>query len=242
MQLYKTTHETDWRRVQWVHDTSHETRGSYAYDTEAFNQAAEDHESEGLNNGTLVVLGAIVQTKCLPCGMWQDQDSLWGIVVKVNEDLEAYGTECLNIPDKPETEPDPDCEESPSGDTERRQIPLSDRAMDYVESARQTPPEDPPKTVMVYPMNHPDRWADRVRELTIERNGLQDKRDDLIEEKNRVETSRDAAVFREGLASTESSELRKALLSIADMAANDYDMTKDPGFEAIETMARKAVD
>jgi hypothetical protein len=35
--------------------------------------------------------------------------------------------------------------------------------------------------------------------------------------------------------------LRNGLLSIIDMAANDYDMTGDPGFEAIEKMAHKAV-
>lgn len=252
MNLYKTTHQTDWRRVQWVHDEEYDPVGSYAFEDDKETQAAVDVELRGLDNGSLVVLGAIVETKCPHCKFWQDSDSLWGIVVDANEDLEAWGTANLDIPEAPETK---DCEEAPNDDTEpevteRRHIPLSDRAMDYVkkaaamdtvlelawdmvrlspdvtpkdaeeretallivEAAKQTPAEDDPldtvrrslqcddneahdaldrlttllesetavldpadarglaeTIVQSDPMNHPDRWADRVRELTTER-------------------------------------------------------------------------
>jgi hypothetical protein len=128
MRLYKTTHETDWRRVQWVHDYDYDPLHSMAYDSDKETQAAIRAEWEGLGNGSLVVLGALVEVKCPHCKHWQDSDSLWGIVVKTGEDLEAYGTECLNIPEVPEAM---DCTESPNDDTksdvtERRQIPPSE--------------------------------------------------------------------------------------------------------------------
>ena len=144
MQLYKTTHETDWRRVKWVHDEDYNPVGSYAFADDKETQAAVDVELIGLRSGALVALGALVETKCPHCKFWQTEDSLWGIVVDTDEDLEAWGTESLNIPDKPE---ELDCPDVSSNDdtepdvTEQRQIPLSPEAQDYVERAAETSPE-----------------------------------------------------------------------------------------------------
>ncbi len=98
MMKYETTHETETRRVRWVHDETYETRGSYAFETEEVTRKAEDEEIEGLNNGNLVVLGAIVETRCSSCKQWEDRDSLWGIVVSVDENLTALGNAILEIP------------------------------------------------------------------------------------------------------------------------------------------------
>jgi len=156
MELYKTTHATDWRRVQWVHDPDYDPFHSESFDNDKDTLEALRIEQQGLDKGELVVLGALVELRCPHCRHWQDQDSLWGIVVDANEDLEAWGTANLNIPEdslERRAHVSKDCEESPNDDTdpnvtERRQIPLSDRAMDYVESAAQTPPEvKPPNTV-----------------------------------------------------------------------------------------------
>ena len=152
MQLYKTTHETDWRRVQWVHDEDYNPVGSYAFADDKETQAAVDTELTGLQNGTLVALGALVETKCPHCKFWQTQDSLWGIVVDTDEDLEAWGTESLDIPEKPvdPNSPEGGCSDAPwkslNNDTEpnvteQRQIPLSPEAQDYVERAAETSPE-----------------------------------------------------------------------------------------------------
>jgi hypothetical protein len=167
MELYKTTHATDWRRVRWVHDYDYNPEGLISGGTEAETQEAIDIERTGLDNGSLVALGAIVQTKCPGCEQWQDKDSLWAIVIDADEDLEAWGTENLDIPEKPVdlNSPGQGCSEkpwrSPTLDkvgtvpvrkqiplSERaqfhldvaRQIPLSAQAQDYVEKARQIPP------------------------------------------------------------------------------------------------------
>jgi hypothetical protein len=95
---YTTTHETEARRVRWVYDEEYRSEGSYAYDTEEETAAAVLAEEEGLAGGSLVALGAIVETRCPGCSEWAIQDSLWGIVVQVDTDLEKYGSEILDIP------------------------------------------------------------------------------------------------------------------------------------------------
>ncbi len=95
---YTRTHETENRRVRWVHDEDYLTRGSYAYATEEETRAAEEAELEGLREGNLVALGAIVETRCEGCGNWDHVDSCWGIVVSVDEDLEKLGSDMLEIP------------------------------------------------------------------------------------------------------------------------------------------------
>jgi hypothetical protein len=67
-------------RFWWVYDPYHETRGSYAYDTEQETRDAEDAELANLESGTWVALGCVVQHRC-PWGEWHDGDSLWGIVM-----------------------------------------------------------------------------------------------------------------------------------------------------------------
>lgn len=93
---YETTHETDGRRVRWVYDHEYRSEGSFAYDTEEETAAAVAEEETGLRSGSLVALGAIVETR--GCKEWETQDSLWGIVVSVDADLEKLGTEILDIP------------------------------------------------------------------------------------------------------------------------------------------------
>jgi hypothetical protein len=195
MDHFKTTHETDWRRVRWVHDTDYNPVGSYAFADDKETQAAVDVELTGLQSGAFVVLGALVELKCPHCKMWQDEDSLWGIVVDSDEDLEAWGTDNLSIPELPEAM---DCadtgvkspnDDTPPDDTERRQIPLSPEAQDYVERAAETPPEDSPE----------ESELDKLRQETF-----------------RAETSRDAAVFRYGLVTAEHAKLKGLLRRVAE--------------------------
>lgn len=127
MELYKTTHQTDWRRVRWVHDEDYNPVGSYAFADDKETQEAVNVELAGLDNGSLVVLGAIVETKCQHCKQWDHRDSLWGIVVDANEDLEAWGTENLDIPKKPPFDPD-----SPEGGCSEK--PWRSPTLDELES------------------------------------------------------------------------------------------------------------
>ena len=95
---YKRTHETENSRVRWVHDEDYQTTGSYGFETEDLNKAAEADEIADIEAGNLVVLGAIVETRCEHCEAWSQTDSLWGIVVSVDEDLTKYGDWALDIP------------------------------------------------------------------------------------------------------------------------------------------------
>lgn len=89
---YETTHETDGRRVRWVHDSDYLSEGSYALGT------AVAAEQTGLARGELVALGGIVETKCAGCGDWKVGDLVWGIVVAVGADLTELGDTLLYIP------------------------------------------------------------------------------------------------------------------------------------------------
>lgn len=99
MQLFATTHETPSRRVRWVYDEDYTPFGNYALDTEEETRQAEQDELAALEAGTLVALGAIVETKCPTCGQWETKYSLWGIIVDPSDDLTAIGEDCLDIPD-----------------------------------------------------------------------------------------------------------------------------------------------
>lgn len=173
MEHYKTTHETDWRRVKWVHDYEYDPVRSVAYPNDKETQEAIDVEQKGLDNGTLVVLGALVEVKCPHCKFWQDSDSLWGIVVDTDEDLEVWGTENLSIPEAPKAPETVGCDNV----SERAQfhldvarlIPLSKRAQDYVKSVAETPPEDlppPPKGPQNLLIREDDTSGGRPMEIT----------------------------------------------------------------------------
>lgn len=95
---YETTHETETRRVRWEFDELYETVGSYYLDTEEETKAAETWELERLQDGRLVVLSAIVETKCGSCGQWEVVDSLHGITIEPGDDLEKLGDDMLDIP------------------------------------------------------------------------------------------------------------------------------------------------
>ena len=69
-------------RCHWIYDEIHETRGSYAYETEEETRAAEDEEIAKLESGEWVVLGCIVETQCHHCGEWKERDACWGIVIE----------------------------------------------------------------------------------------------------------------------------------------------------------------
>ena len=95
---YKRTHETETSRVRWVYDEDYQSEGTFALDTEEETQAVVEEELKGLRAGNLVALGAIVETRCAACKEWRTIDSLWGIVVSVDEDLTKLGSDMLDIP------------------------------------------------------------------------------------------------------------------------------------------------
>lgn len=98
MNEYKTRQIDENTRVQWVYDEEYQTVGHYAYDTEEETKKAEDWELERIRDGRLVALGAIVQHRCAHCDQWRDGDSLWGIVVKGNdEELDSFATHDLDL-------------------------------------------------------------------------------------------------------------------------------------------------
>lgn len=92
--------EANGKKYKAVYDEDHETRGSYAYDTEEETRAAEDEEIEKLNSGEWVCLGVIVYEKKPHCGSctcdpekwdWTETASLWGIVIyNSNESIEDF--------------------------------------------------------------------------------------------------------------------------------------------------------
>lgn len=98
MYVYTVTNETENSRVRWVHDEGYQTVGSYAYDTEEETREAENYEIEQLSTGNWVALGAVVETRCPTCNQWGETDSLWGIVVPIDEDLESYAKSSLALP------------------------------------------------------------------------------------------------------------------------------------------------
>ncbi len=99
METYKMIGIDAATRVRFVYDETHETHGSYGYDTEEETKAAEDEETAKLSSGEWVVLGAIVQHMCGHCGEWRNGDSLWGIVVTATEDLAEFARGNLQLAD-----------------------------------------------------------------------------------------------------------------------------------------------
>lgn len=105
----QTWHEFDHegKHFRLVWDEDHQTRGSYALDTEEAIQAAEDEEIEKLESGEWVVLGCIVTRSCKgetrssmdgpevshceACSGTVQVDSLWGSVIENStEKAESY--------------------------------------------------------------------------------------------------------------------------------------------------------
>ena len=83
--------EDEGKKYRAVYDEYHETRGSYAYDTEEETKAAEDEELANLESGKWIVVGIMVyerQPHCATCKckkaeqLWTWTDSCWGIVVE----------------------------------------------------------------------------------------------------------------------------------------------------------------
>lgn len=103
MDLYKTTHETDWRRVRWVHDPEYTGLVDDIIEEDAEAKAAAQRELEDLHTGALLCLGAIIETKCPHCSEWTQVDALWNIIVGPADDLEELGSEILDIPEMPPT-------------------------------------------------------------------------------------------------------------------------------------------
>lgn len=73
-------------RIRLVIDEFHETRGSYAYETEEETREAEDLEIEKLESGEWIVLARINEKQCDACGEWSVEDSIFGIVVENSAD------------------------------------------------------------------------------------------------------------------------------------------------------------
>lgn len=81
-------------------DEMHETRGSYAYETEAETKAAEDEELAKLRRGEWVVLAVTKERRadcdCPECSGWHTEDTLCGIVIENGEDaVLAYLKEAM---------------------------------------------------------------------------------------------------------------------------------------------------
>lgn len=86
-------------RCRWVYDENHETRGSFAYDTDVETRAAEEDELAKLESGDLVALGCIVETQCPSCGEWKAGDSLWGIVIGTDaKELDEFARDHMEFP------------------------------------------------------------------------------------------------------------------------------------------------
>ena len=87
--VHENTSECGTKRVRWYNDETHETVGSYGYDTEQETKDAENHELEMLDRGDWVVLFAKASTKedcnCPDCDGWHNTDTLCGIVVPNND-------------------------------------------------------------------------------------------------------------------------------------------------------------
>jgi hypothetical protein len=90
--LLFATFEHEGSRYRFFYDDQHETRGSYAYETEEETKAAEDEEIAKLESGEWTVLGYIRDerctqaTHCQKCDGWLDVESCWGIVTEPNSD------------------------------------------------------------------------------------------------------------------------------------------------------------
>ena len=88
-----------------VYDDLHETRGSYALDTEEETRAAEDEEIVKLESGKWVAIGIRVfehKPHCSTCTCkatdWPltETNALWGIVVENTPTaIEAFARECM---------------------------------------------------------------------------------------------------------------------------------------------------
>jgi len=104
MENYATTNETSHVRVLWQLDEDYCSADSFAYETEEETAEAIATEEAALASGALVALGAIVETRATPRDKWEEQDSLWGIVLDANESkLSEYARESLQIPSEPTT-------------------------------------------------------------------------------------------------------------------------------------------
>jgi len=96
METFKVRPLDENRRCRWVYDTDHETRGSYAYETEAETKAAEDEEIAKLASGEWVALGILLEERAEhcphpDCDGWHETDSCWGIVIDgSDEELDEY--------------------------------------------------------------------------------------------------------------------------------------------------------
>jgi hypothetical protein len=112
---FKVTHETDWRRVRWVHDPEYQGLVAGIDEDDEKTRKVAQRELEDLRAGNLVCLGAIVETMCSHCKQWTHVDSLWNIIVQPDDDLEALGSEILEIPEKPvdPTTPEGGCSSAP---------------------------------------------------------------------------------------------------------------------------------
>ena len=96
---FKVTHTTDWRRVRWVYDNDYQGLVEGIDEDDPVAKEVAQRELEDLRNGNLVCLGAIIETKCRNCIQWETVDSLWNIIVEPDDDLEALGSEILEIPE-----------------------------------------------------------------------------------------------------------------------------------------------
>jgi hypothetical protein len=81
--------------VRIFSDSQHETRGSYAYDTEQETRAAENEELAKLESGEWIVVGFVAYDGCEACGHLSEFDSCWGIVCENTED--AVQSAVLNL-------------------------------------------------------------------------------------------------------------------------------------------------
>ena len=102
LDVHETHLMSDTVRCVWGFDSSHETVGSYGYDTPEETKAAEQYELERLESGEWAALYCMVEHLCSCCGEWAAGDALHGIVIELDTDkLKEYARENMDLDPKP---------------------------------------------------------------------------------------------------------------------------------------------
>lgn len=85
-------------RCHWSYDETHETRGSYCYETEAETREAEETELANLASGKWVAAVCTVAHECPNCSEWTEGDQLHGIVLEATDaELDAFARHSMNL-------------------------------------------------------------------------------------------------------------------------------------------------
>lgn len=84
-------------RVRYVYDQDYDPAESWGLPEPEQSQVVAEERAK-LEAGELVALGCLVERRCGCCGQWDSVDSLWGIVVTHDDDLEYLALDQMDIP------------------------------------------------------------------------------------------------------------------------------------------------